>query len=492
MSCEAIKGEVEVQSRSSGLSGLGTIAIAAAACLSASLPAHAENHALIMWIGQYADPRANLPGIDLDAKAARRIAETMGVPPANVTELKNEQLALRSMGQALSALVDRIKPGDKVLIYYSGHGAQQPNVSGGGHKCSEGLVAQDVQLYFDRELESTLAKLGAKASQVVMLNDSCFSGGASVKSVQSLVPKVYPLPIAKPAATPAVAGTANDPSYQCGDAVNKQLLKKTIEVVPREGARLLYLAASADNEVSYAGPQGSLATQAWAACLQDPAADTDRSGSINGEELRQCAQARIDRNREGVHQRLSLTGTSTLAVASTAATAATATVLVEPQKALRDLSEGADKAIGVALKTKLPAGRSGLRIGQDALEFDIETDREGYLYVFQVGSDNKTINLLFPNEIDRDNRVPKGRHSFPRASWALKANGPAGTDHLMALLSSTPKDYSPVLRKAGVFASLPATRQAVKTLMVVSTGANAGMQGRYGTSVVVPVEEQQP
>jgi hypothetical protein len=456
---------------------LGTIA----AMLCGPLSARAENHALIMWIGQYADPRANLPGIDLDAKAARRIAAAMGVPAANITELKNEQLTWRAMGQAITSLAARIKPGDKVFVYYSGHGGQQPNVSGGGHKCSEGLVAQDIQLYFDRDLETDLARLGAKASQVVMMNDSCFSGGASVKALGSLVPKAYPGPIGAPA---GASGAGAD--YRCGDAVNKGMLTKNLEVIPRAGARLLYVAASADNEVSYAGPQGSLATQAWAACLEDPKADTDHSGSISGEELRACAQARVDHNQQHVSQHVTLTGTPSLPVSFATVAPAVATARVAADRVLQDIRAGADAAIGVTLK---PA-RDSVRIGQDPLEFVVETQREGYLYILQVGSDGKSINVLFPNAVDADNHLAPGHHAFPRPSWALRAAGPAGADHLLALLSSEPKDFTQIGQRAGVFSSVPATRQGVKSLIVVSTGARAGSQGRYGTSEVMQVKEQ--
>ena len=97
------------------MKGLGRAAatiLAAGGLLAAAAPAHAESHALIMWIGKYADPRANLPGIDLDAKAARQIAGAIGVPAANITELKNEQLSWRAMGEAISGLAGRIKAKD--------------------------------------------------------------------------------------------------------------------------------------------------------------------------------------------------------------------------------------------------------------------------------------------------------------------------------------------------------------------------------------------
>lgn len=459
-----------------------------AAC--GAVGARAENHALIMTIGAYADPRANLPGIDLDAKAARRIALAMGVPAPNITELKDQQLALAGLSKAVGALTARIRQDDKVFIYYSGHGAQRNN-TGEGRRCSEGLVAQDVKLYLDRELEQALAALQARASQVVMFNDSCFSGGAAVKGLDpsQLVPKALP-PI-----VPMAAGAAAPPT-ECGVAVNKSVFTKSFQVVPRaQGPRLLYLAASRDNEVSYASPEGSLATQAWAACLSDPKADKDRSGSLSGEELRACAQARIDANTMGVRQHVSLTGSGDLPVTLTdlappppvAASAASAPAIaaLSPAAALKDLRAAADPSIQVPLK----AARSSMRIGQDYLDFSVRMPREGHLYVLQVGSDGKTFNLLFPNKLDADNRLPAGEHKFPRANWRIRSGGPAGANHLMAIWSATPRDFRGQMGGDEVFASAPATRAATKTLMVVATGAASGGQGRYGASEVVTVQE---
>jgi hypothetical protein len=103
---------------------LGRPALMPFVWLPATQPAHAESHAIIVWIGQYADPRANLPGIEFDAKPARRIAEVLGVPAGNITELKIGQLTLGAMGRVLTELAERIKTGNRVSIYYSGDGRE--------------------------------------------------------------------------------------------------------------------------------------------------------------------------------------------------------------------------------------------------------------------------------------------------------------------------------------------------------------------------------
>ena len=448
--------------------------------------AHAENHALILWIGDYSEPAARLPGIDIDAKRAHQIALAMNVPPANIVEKKNQQLTLKGLGDAIAELTNRIHKGDKVFVYFSGHGAQRKNPVAGGKPCSEGLVAQDLQLFVDSDLEADLARLGDKASQVVMMNDSCFSGGAAEKALpgtgRQLIPKAWAGPLKTTGAPPAAVSSA---PYQCGQAVNKGVLAKTFEVVQSRGANVLYVAAARDNEVSYASTEGSLATEAWAACIADPATDADHSGSISGEELRACAQHQIDANPQHVTQHVTLIGTPALPVSIAQPDPTAVTALLNASNALHDLNVGADKSYAVTLTPT----RKKVRINQDLLEFDVETNREGYLYIFQVGSDGKTFNLLFPNKIDVDNKVPAGSLHLPRPSWALRSAGPAGVNSLMALVSSTPKDFSAQMNAAGTFATAPATHGGTKALVVVATGAAAGGNGRYGTSPVVSITE---
>ena len=49
--------------------------------------------------------------------------------------------------------------------------------------------------------------------------------------------------------------------------------------------------------------------------------------------------------------------------------------------------------------------KSRLRIGRDRLQFRIRSKEAGHVYVFLSGTDKRHFYLLFPNEIDRDNRI---------------------------------------------------------------------------------------
>jgi hypothetical protein len=200
----------------------------------AATTTQAANHALILWIGDYGRADMDLPGIDIDARHAREIAQMMGVPSQNMREVSNRALTRQTLAAELDGLWRRIGDGDRVFVYYSGHGYQSSGV--GGARCTEALVVQGPELFGDAELQDALVRLGRKASQVVVMNDSCFSGGAATRSLRPArvgvaVPKYFPLSVG--GATSVSAG------YQCGQAVNK--MSRSLEVVaaPDRGPQVL-------------------------------------------------------------------------------------------------------------------------------------------------------------------------------------------------------------------------------------------------------------
>jgi len=449
------------------------------ACLGTGGAVHAANHALIMWIGDYGNPRANLPGIDLDAAMARKIARTMGVPDANVREISNASLTKGNVSAEFAQLANRIAPGDNVFLYYSGHGGQ---IEGrGGARCTEGLITRDPLLYEDSLMEEQLNRLATKAGQVVFMNDSCFSGGAATKSARSLdsVPKYFP-------DTDKVGSGISD-NYRCGNAVNK--MGRNLEVIgaKQDAPRVLYVAAASETEVAGATNEGSVATLAWSSCL-GPQADTDRSGSINGEELRQCAQSYINR-RGGRPQTVTLQGNAKLpvifpSVAESSGSQA-AHQEVDPVSTLRDLRAASSPSYKVSIK-----GKTQLAIGKDFLDFSITTNRPGYLYVLHVGSDGKTFDLLFPNQIDEDNRIAAGTTTLPRPSWRIRSAGPAGSSHILAIVSPVKKDIGKGMNFSQTFPTAKATAGHARTLVVEASDSQGSSQTAFGASDVLMIQER--
>ncbi|MES2941355.1 MAG: DUF4384 domain-containing protein [Pseudomonadota bacterium] len=69
------------------------------------------------------------------------------------------------------------------------------------------------------------------------------------------------------------------------------------------------------------------------------------------------------------------------------------------------------------------------------LQLELATAQPGYLYLYQVATDGRTLSLVFPNAIDGANYMAAGSTRLPRANWQLKAYGPAGTGYLLAVLT---------------------------------------------------------
>jgi hypothetical protein len=101
--------------------------------------------------------------------------------------------------------------------------------------------------------------------------------------------------------------------------------------------------------------------------------------------------------------------------------------------------------------------RSQVTIDRDKLRFSVRSSKGGYLYILMVGTDRQHFYLLFPNEIDKANRVAAGgRIDLPREGWSMEAGGPPGTNNLVAVVSDNRRDFStPGLTKVGPFAEFP-------------------------------------
>lgn len=438
------------------------------AVISAPQTSQAANYGLIMTIGEYSDPRASLPGIDTDAQLAAKIATSMGVPKENLTKVTNSQLHIDGVRGALQRMEQKIGRGDNLFIYYSGHGGQ--HTLGTDGTCSEGMITFDMKTFDDAAIENSLSRLANKAGQVVMMNDSCFSGGQASKgpSTRSLdrVPKNW--------------NTSGTPTYQCGNAINMKLTRNLVPVATGLGANFLYIAAATEREVAFATRNGSSATVAWASCLQNTA-DRDTSGTLTGRELQTCAQNWINRNR--FNQTITLIGNDNLPL-----------VFLErestkpsPVKALETLQQLSSPTV----KVSLVSSSDTLQIRKDFLDLTINSNIDGYLYLFHVGSDQKTFDLLFPNSRDTNNLLEAGEHRLPRPSWGIQAGGPAGESHLMAIVSETPKDFSGFMQLLGEspFRSAAVNSSTTRNLTVVGAGQNTPAPGRFGASPLIKIKE---
>lgn len=454
----------------------------AAALALGSTAVHAENRALLMTIADYPGSNA-LPAVKYDADSAKKIAAAMGISSQRTTSLADQQLTLEGIRQALRSLADSTQQGDNVFIYYSGHGGQVDKPGEPG-KCREGLVPIDigsgVGLLFDDELEQMFSRIAQKAARVVVMNDSCFSGGAATKNLGAQVKR-----------------WDKSTDRECGDPVNKAITRAMSKSV----SNMVYLAASSANEVSLIlrNGSGSTGTRAWEQCL-GVGADRDRSGAVTAQELTNCAREKInDWTRSGVTpkpQTPTLVGNGGIPLAFTANTSAQGAEATNPQTTFRDVVNSGSRAFRVSLTS----GNPTMRIGQDALDLTVSTDKAGYLTLFYLGSDGQTIDVLFPNDLDSNDYVQAGTHKLPRPSWRLKAAGPAGTNQVVAIVSAEKKDFRKYATKKGAFSGAKSTNVFARNLIIEAIGGagdcknlsavSAGC-GVVGVSDILEVRETQ-
>jgi tRNA A-37 threonylcarbamoyl transferase component Bud32 len=125
----------------------------------------------------------------------------------------------------------------------------------------------------------------------------------------------------------------------------------------------------------------------------------------------------------------------------------------DPVDALERVFEARDRDHPVTVVADKPR----VRIGQDKLRFRVTSAKPGYVYVLMVGTDKRHFNLLFPNALDEANGIRAGEElQLPRPGWALTAGGPRGTNHLVAIVSENPREFSAAgLRKVDPFAEFP-------------------------------------
>lgn len=113
---------------------------------------------------------------------------------------------------------------------------------------------------------------------------------------------------------------------------------------------------------------------------------------------------------------------------------------VEPALAslatLMDIEQQRDPRLVVDVRLS----KSELKIGKDALDLSIKSSHDGFIYLVMLGSDRKSFYVLYPNGLDRDNRIKAGQtRRLPRPDWRLEAAGPPGTNHLLVMVSSSPR-----------------------------------------------------
>ncbi len=503
-------GASVVAGLSSGREAAGNTAVTLGVRNVPPLVPRINRHALIIGVGTYEDPLVPpLPGTKLDKVSATQIAQAMQVPDGNIQYLHDSQATVSNIRTALNNLNDRVQDGDRVFIHYSGHGTRYKDPQAGG--CVEALLPYDGMskgMISNTEMASLLAQITQKTDKLFVMYDACHSGG-----------------LVAAAATARTRGIANSNddgalrpkfaalSEECSKPVNIKTRSLVNEQVNRGALPqdIVHISAARDNEISFDDEQkGGLATQYFRDCMLREAKDLDGSGAISIEEIKQCAQEKINRRMQndnnfkahnlvlsgngnfvpawfsqGVPQTANvMTALATpdkpvaqvavtpapatptpppaqqiaLATPSTTTTTATtqsqtlATSEIKPLSGEDALKQMYDQR-NAKRKVRVTLTKDQLVIGKDALEFSVQSDRAGYVYAALAGSDGKALYMLFPNDLDQNNRIEAGQTlKLPQGKWRIKSSGPVGTNHLLVMVADAPRDLQALsAKKEGPF-----------------------------------------
>ncbi len=162
----------------------------------------------------------------------------------------------------------------------------------------------------------------------------------------------------------------------------------------------------------------------------------------------------------------------------------------EPLKMLTDIVASRDTQHEVEAKV----ASNTVKIGKDDLRFTVRSSKSGYVYVLMLDTERQHLYLMFPNASDKNNKIIAGKAMpvpSPSAKWT--AQGPAGLDQFVVMVSDSPRDFKAAGWQAGdpigEF-SLDIARRAFEAKSAnsalfageVACAANAKCSGSYGAA----------
>ena len=455
----------------------------------------AGRHALIIGVSNYQDPAApSLKGVPYDVISAGKIADAMGVPRSNQIVLQDSKADKASIIRELDGLAKRVAPGDRVLVYFSGHGSRYPDSQG---KCVEGLYPYDGLTITHAEFAEHISPVSKIADKLLTIVDACHSGGVVASRTRSLVGA----PFTAKFFSKAEPGTSQD----CRKVANFKA-RGLFDNVTRLGAlqeNTVEIAAALPDEQSWDDPSaGGLATLAIRDCLLGKAKDLDGSGGVNLGEIQRCAQQHLN-DKLAPHKEagflphtITVLGNKNLipVAVSRPPSVAPVALVTQPPQPERVQTVEPPKTTPVAVKppevvkplevprppevvkpaeaikpppeppapppiaslatikdvfaqrdprfeVKANPAQTKIAIGKDGLKLTVQSKRDGYLYVVLLGSDRESFYLLYPNGFDAKNKIKANKPKvLPTAGWTVKAGGPAGKDEVLVLVSDSPRD----------------------------------------------------
>jgi len=148
------------------------------------------------------------------------------------------------------------------------------------------------------------------------------------------------------------------------------------------------------------------------------------------------------------------------------------------------------KAQAPGFEVKLKTNKAVYRIEKDELSFTIQSDKEGYVYLFMYGSD-QILMQLYPNIKQGSLKVKKGQVlRLPQPPDVFQTTGPAGPTDLLVMVSPRQRDHLAMRpKKDGAYRVFPTGPEAA-ALAAAVTGPVPAMAGQVICPANTPCDDE--
>lgn len=451
----------------------------------------AADRALLIGIGEYqAGAQWALPGTQNDLESMQQLlTDGFAMSSSDIKVLRNKEATHQNILDTIDEwLIDGTKAGDRVFLYYSGHGAFVPDLDGdesvasGGDGYDETLVAHDVictqengciNMVTDDEIGARLDKLADR--YVISMFDSCHSGTVtrSLNTDPNIKTRLFQPEIAM-LASDSVAQSAQglEATPQATTRSMAMAHKNETGFVDQSSQHVNLFAVQAFQEaLEISGPgraPSGLFTSHVVSALQERAGDFNADGAVSFGELKRytteqsAAFCKNDSRRckNGLDPLVEISpelmGKDVFVFGEKSDSVANQNL--NDQQISSILSQGNEANLQVQIQP-------GDQLGVGALmRIQVTSDREGLLLLFDKSADGQLVRL-YPNEASNQTSLDGRPLGWVRAGssvlvpdsladWEYVVEEPLGTGVLIAVLTESyqnlpqlTKAFTPVARQ---------------------------------------------
>ncbi len=389
-----------------------------------SVPAMAEQRALLIGVGKYSVPGIDLPGIDLDLERMQETLNLMGFEDSQIRQLLDAKATSKNVIREMETWLKKgVKAEDRVVIYYSGHGSNTPDLNGDeSDGVDEVLVTHDVRrvtqngkraltgVVTDDQLGSLIAAI--PSDNVLIIVDACHSGTVSRNLTMDNM-------------TLATDSVYVKSFTYTGMPEGKQFTFD--REFQKDGAdNFVSISAAGDGEKALGTSSGGVFTIGLTKAITDV---SKTGGVLTINELREHAADYIREHVDEVRiHHPQVTGNESLAAGELQIIPVSADTGPNRKRIIELVTEPDHRF-------KLETSKSTYVI-DEPVEFTLDIPIGGYLNLVTVDSqDNATV--LYPNQFNPENLVEKGTFKVPTndMDFILPAAEPVGPTLVAAFVT---------------------------------------------------------